>query len=87
MLEDQAYERGQSGLALFLVELLQYLELQAHVARRLQGKEFTEASVMALTSTKTKRLHTRLEARLYDIAQREADQRRVPLRAKFYGKG
>lgn len=80
MLEDQAYEHGQSGLALFLVELLQYLELQAHVARRLQGKEFTEASVMALTPTKTKRLHTRLEAGLYEIAQRD-DQRRVPLRA------
>lgn len=36
---------------------------------------------MALTPTKSKPLHTRIDARLKDLAQREADQRRISLRA------
>ena len=36
---------------------------------------------MALTPTRSKRLHTRIDAELLAIAQREADQRRVSLRA------
>lgn len=36
---------------------------------------------MALTPIPRKRLHARLDARLLDLAQREADQRRIPLQS------
>ncbi len=36
---------------------------------------------MSITVTRSKRLHTRIDTRLLDIAQREADQRRISLRA------